>query len=102
MEDKSYPAGKLTSGGHLAPSRRLDWLGGGGGYVSISNAAARRRGWEGGGRIYIEKIENRCADRNGGGMREGSCALKNVGGGGWDREKEVNATLTRKGEKGVA
>ena len=37
-----------------------------------------------------------------GGMREGSCALKNVEGGGWDREKEVNATLTRKGEKGVA
>lgn len=32
----------------------------------------------------------------------GMLALKNVGGGGWDREKEVNATLTRKREKGVA
>ena len=26
----------------------------------------RLGGWEGGGRIYIEKIENRFADRNGG------------------------------------
>ena len=29
-------------------------------------------------------------------------ALKTREGCGWDREKEVNATLTRKGEKGVA